>query len=317
MWSIPSPPGLLPWIKVPPSFSVQWSYNFFFYCSLLFLRIYRTHTSIPRASHYSSAGSCLAWVWQIIWLALHTLMMLSGHATPAPMPQFRFSLQLTPTKARSWVRTQISLWHHTNLPLGRPMYIPVAAPGAFSAMRLSHPARDLAQSLELPYLRAGLSCMPRELVPSSSPMPVKIAVCDLPWWAKTLSTRRVFICFYGFPFILAPKLLDTLIIILVNPQISFYWPLNYACFYQGSRLSFKTPKLQELRTMGQIFNVNAESIIAEMRRDFDTAAGIVSSGFNGQPLKAVWLDCVGRCCSVPEGQEPQVWLDKKRNKGSG
>ena len=34
--------------------------------------------------------------------------------------------------------------------------------------------------------------------------------------------------------------------------------------------------------MGQIFNVNAESIIAEMRQDFDTAAGIVSSGFNGQ-----------------------------------
>ena len=153
----------------------------FFYCSLLFLRIYRTHIFIPRASHYSSAGSCLAWVWQIIWLALHTLMMLSGHATPAPMPQFRFSLQLTPTKARSWVRTQISLWHPTNLPLGRPTYIPVAALGAFSAMRLSHPARDLAQSLELPYLRAGLSCMPRELVPSSSPMPVKIAVCDLPW----------------------------------------------------------------------------------------------------------------------------------------
>lgn len=111
--------------------------------------------------------------------------------------------------------------------------------------------------------------------------------------------------------------MDTLIIILVDSQISFYWPLNFACFYQGSRLSFKTPKLQELRTMGQIFNVNAESIIAEMRQDFDTAAGIVSSGFNGQPLKAVWLDCVGRCCSVPEGQEPQVWLDKKRNKGSG
>jgi len=65
---------------------------------------------------------------------------------------------------------------------------------------------------------------------------------------------------------------------------------------------------QELRTMGQIFNVNAESIIAEMRQDFDTAAGIVSSGFNGQPLKAVWLDCVGRCCSVPEGQEPQVYV---------
>ena len=156
---------------------------FFFYCSLasFFLRFHRTHTSTPRASHYSSAGSCLAWVWQIIWLALHTLMMLSGHATPAPMPQFRFSLQPTPTKARSWVRTQISLWHHTNLPLGRPMYIPVAAPAAFSATRLSHPARDLAQSLELPYLRAGLSCMPRELVPSSSPMPVKIVVCDPPW----------------------------------------------------------------------------------------------------------------------------------------
>ena len=174
----------------------------FFYCSLLFLT-HRTHIFIPRAS----PGSCLAWVWQIIWLALHTLMMLSGHATPAPMPQFRFSLQPTPTKARSWVRTQISLWHHTNLPLGRPTYIPVAAPGAFSAMRLSHPARDLAQSLELPYLRAGLSCMPRELVASSSPMPVKIAVCDPPWWAKTLSTRRVF---RVFPFILVPKLFWTL-----------------------------------------------------------------------------------------------------------
>ena len=148
---------------------MRWSYVFYAY--FFFLG--------PTEQHLS-AGSCLAWVWQIIWLALHTLMTLSGHAMPAPMPQFRFSLHPTPTKARSWMRTQISSWRHTSLPLGRPTCIPVAAPGAFSATRPSHPARDLAQSLELPCLLAGLSCMPRGLVPSSSPMPVKIAVCDPP-----------------------------------------------------------------------------------------------------------------------------------------
>jgi len=29
---------------------------------------------------------------------------------------------------------------------------------------------------------------------------------------------------------------------------------------------------------------------------------------HGSKLKAVWLDCVGRCCPVPEGAEPQVFV---------
>jgi len=48
--------------------------------------------------------------------------------------------------------------------------------------------------------------------------------------------------------------------------------------------------------------------MGEMKQDFDQAAGLVSAGMNGAQLKTVWLDCVGRCCEAPEGQEEQVFV---------
>jgi len=61
----------------------------------------------------------------------------------------------------------------------------------------------------------------------------------------------------------------------------------------------------EMRTMGRIFNKGAhvETLITDMKADFAYARSQVStsmSSANGQ-LKAVWLDCVGRCCKDANG----------------
>lgn len=53
---------------------------------------------------------------------------------------------------------------------------------------------------------------------------------------------------------------------------------------------------EELRALGSVFGKDVQPIIDDMKEDFDQAAGLVSAGMNGAPLKTVWLDCVGRCC---------------------
>jgi iron complex transport system substrate-binding protein len=65
---------------------------------------------------------------------------------------------------------------------------------------------------------------------------------------------------------------------------------------------------EEMRALASVFDVDAETLIADMKQDFSQAAGLISSGMHGSLLKTVWLDCVGRCCSVPEGQEEQVFV---------
>jgi len=65
---------------------------------------------------------------------------------------------------------------------------------------------------------------------------------------------------------------------------------------------------KEMRAVGSMFGVDVEPFIGDMKSDFDKAAGLVSSGMKGKPMKTVWLDCVGRCCKVPEGQEEQVFV---------
>jgi len=65
---------------------------------------------------------------------------------------------------------------------------------------------------------------------------------------------------------------------------------------------------QEVRALAAIFQVDGEAVVAEMRQDFDTAEAQISSAMHGAPLKAVWLDCVGRCCQVEAGQEPEVFV---------
>eukprot|EP00931_Biecheleriopsis_adriatica_P075867 TRINITY_DN4963_c0_g1_i1.p1 TRINITY_DN4963_c0_g1~~TRINITY_DN4963_c0_g1_i1.p1 ORF type:complete len:426 (-),score=85.27 TRINITY_DN4963_c0_g1_i1:92-1369(-) len=64
----------------------------------------------------------------------------------------------------------------------------------------------------------------------------------------------------------------------------------------------------EMRALGRVFNVQAEALIEDMKQDFDSASGMVSTAMHDKPLKAVWLDCVGRCCKVEEGEEPQVFV---------
>jgi hypothetical protein len=54
--------------------------------------------------------------------------------------------------------------------------------------------------------------------------------------------------------------------------------------------------------------VNGEGLIKEMKEDIDAAAAIMASSRRGEaPLKAVWLDCVGRCCKNDAGI-PQVFV---------
>ena len=59
-----------------------------------------------------------------------------------------------------------------------------------------------------------------------------------------------------------------------------------------------------IRDFGRIFDVRnkAEEVIFEMKEDFTAARGMVASaslpgkiGFEGK-LRAIWIDCVGRCC---------------------
>jgi iron complex transport system substrate-binding protein len=51
---------------------------------------------------------------------------------------------------------------------------------------------------------------------------------------------------------------------------------------------------EEMRTLGRIFNVDAEALIADMRSDFDAAAALVAA--SGTALSAVWIDCLGCSC---------------------
>jgi len=65
----------------------------------------------------------------------------------------------------------------------------------------------------------------------------------------------------------------------------------------------------EMRALGNVFGVDAEAKITEMKGDFDSAAAMMSSNMhNGKSMKAVWLDCVGRCCKVGPGEEPQIYV---------
>jgi len=45
-----------------------------------------------------------------------------------------------------------------------------------------------------------------------------------------------------------------------------------------------------------------------MKDDFNAAAAMVSTAMHGSKLRAVWLDCVGRCCKTEPGQEPQIFV---------
>ena len=61
-----------------------------------------------------------------------------------------------------------------------------------------------------------------------------------------------------------------------------------------------------IRQMGEIFDVRstAEQLISEIRNDFDIAEKTVAAldkSLGKTQLKAVWLDCVGRCCKDAEG----------------
>jgi len=49
--------------------------------------------------------------------------------------------------------------------------------------------------------------------------------------------------------------------------------------------------------MGQIFNVDVESVINEMLEDFDAAEAVLNTIVTDAPLKAMWFDCVG-CCGA-------------------
>jgi iron complex transport system substrate-binding protein len=61
---------------------------------------------------------------------------------------------------------------------------------------------------------------------------------------------------------------------------------------------------EEMRALGRIFSVDAEALITDMQNDFNAAAAAISNA--GTQMKAVWLDCVGRCCTG--GPEPQVFV---------
>jgi len=65
---------------------------------------------------------------------------------------------------------------------------------------------------------------------------------------------------------------------------------------------------EELETLGGIFGVDVQPIIDDMREDFDNAAALVSSSMSSDPLKTVWLDCIEGCCTVEDGEEPEVFV---------
>jgi iron complex transport system substrate-binding protein len=68
---------------------------------------------------------------------------------------------------------------------------------------------------------------------------------------------------------------------------------------------------EEMRALGKIFKVDVEHLVKEMGKDFDAAQSLVSTNMHGKSLKAVWLDCVGRCCPVKAGEEPEVFVGVK------
>jgi iron complex transport system substrate-binding protein len=55
---------------------------------------------------------------------------------------------------------------------------------------------------------------------------------------------------------------------------------------------------EEVRTLGRIFNLNVDSMINDMKNDFDAAGAMLSSDsqIGKAGLKAVWLDCISGCC---------------------
>jgi len=64
----------------------------------------------------------------------------------------------------------------------------------------------------------------------------------------------------------------------------------------------------EMRSLGSIFEVDVEAMITEMKKDFDSAGAMVSKANDNKKLTVAWLDCVGRCCKVEDGQEPEVFV---------
>lgn len=63
----------------------------------------------------------------------------------------------------------------------------------------------------------------------------------------------------------------------------------------------------EMRAISSIFKVDPEPLIVGMKKDFADASQLVSNSMQGG-LKTVWLDCVGRCCKVEAGQDPEVYV---------
>lgn len=83
-----------------------------------------------------------------------------------------------------------------------------------------------------------------------------------------------------------------------------------SCEEKGLRPTTVTEETvyEEMRALGSVFGVDVQPKIDEMKKDFDQAAGLVSAGLGGEPLKTVWVDCVGRCCQDEEGDEEHVFV---------
>jgi iron complex transport system substrate-binding protein len=63
---------------------------------------------------------------------------------------------------------------------------------------------------------------------------------------------------------------------------------------------------EEMRRIGNLFQLDVEPKITEMKNDFDKAAALVAVAVD-TPLTAIWVDCVS-CCKVDEGEEQQVYV---------
>jgi iron complex transport system substrate-binding protein len=63
----------------------------------------------------------------------------------------------------------------------------------------------------------------------------------------------------------------------------------------------------EMRILGNVFKVDVEPLITDMKADFDSAAAMVSTSMHGSKLKAVWLDCL-TCCTVEKDKEAQLFV---------
>ena len=67
---------------------------------------------------------------------------------------------------------------------------------------------------------------------------------------------------------------------------------------------------RELRTMGSIFNVDPEPLIALMKSDFEKAGKLISdnaAALDEKPFKVVWLDCIN-CCDKGVDDEPTYYV---------